>query len=411
MYDVNKIRKDFPILKIKANGKNLVYFDNAATTQKPVQVINGIKYYYENYNSNIHRGMYKIAEMATEKYIESKTKFAKFINAESIEEIVYTKNTTEAINFVALAFGNEIVKRDDHILISEAEHHSNLLPWLWLAKRKKAHLDYIKLNKEKTGLDIESLKMQLEKEPKITAVFHASNVLGSINDIKYITRLAHGKNSKVLIDGAQSIPNMKIDVRDAGCDFFAASAHKMMGPAGIGVLFAKKSILDTINPLFGGGEMVKQVSKHSCTLNDLPWRFESGTQNIEGAIGLASAIDYINKIGIENIRKHEQSLIKYAFDKLGGINNLEIFGGRDEKNKVGIISFAINKVHPHDIAYLFDKEGIAIRAGHHCAMPIVSELSKEHSISRMSFYLYNTAQEIDAAAEAINKIKNKFNIR
>ncbi len=411
MYDVNKIREDFPILKIKVNGKKLVYFDNAATTQKPIQVINKIKYYYENYNSNIHRGIYKIAETATEKYIESKTKFAKFINAGSIEEIVYMRNTTEAINFVALAFGNEVIKEGDHILISEAEHHSNLLPWLWLAKRKKAHLDYIKLNKEKTGLDIESFKAHLEKEPKITAVFHASNVLGSINDIKYITQLAHKKNSTVLIDGAQSIPNIKIDVKDIGCDFFAASAHKMMGPAGIGILFAKKSVLDNIKPLFGGGEMVKQVNKYSCTLNDLPWRFESGTQNIEGAIGLAGAIDYINKISINNIRKHEQNLLKYAFDKLNDINNLEVFGGNDEKNKVGIISFAINKVHPHDIAYLFDKEGIAIRAGHHCAMPVVSELSKEHSISRMSFYLYNTIEEVDAAVDAINKIKNKFNIR
>ena len=411
MFDVNKIREDFPILKIKVNGKNFIYFDNAATTQKPKQVINAVKYYYENYNSNIHRGLYKIAEKATEKYIESKAKFAKFIGAGSIEEIIYTKNATEAINFVALTFGEKIIQKNDHILISEEEHHSNLLPWLQLAKTKKAHLDYVKLNKEKTGLDIESLKQELEKSPKITAITHASNILGSINDVKYITKLAHRNGSRVLIDGTQSVPNMKIDVKDINCDFFVASSHKMMGPAGIGMLFAKKSLLENIKPLFGGGDMVKQVTKYSCTLNDLPWRFEAGTQNIEGAIGFGTAIDYINRIKIENIRKYEEDLIKYGIDKFSDIKNMKIFGEMDEKKRIGIIPFIIDKLHPHDIAYLFDKEGIAIRAGHHCAMPLVLELSREHAIARISFYIYNTKDEIDTTVKVINKIKNKFNIK
>jgi len=408
MYDINKIRKDFPILKIKMNGKQLIYLDNAATTQKPKQVINTILNYYLTYNSNIHRGMYKISEKATQKYTESKEKFARFINADSIEEIIYTKNTTESINLVALTFGEKTIKKGDHILISEAEHHSNLIPWMKLAKKKHAYLDYIKLNKQKTEIDIESLKEQMEKHPKITAIFHASNVLGSINDVKYITKLAHKNNSTILIDGAQSIPNLKINIKDINCDFFVCSSHKMLGPAGIGVLFAKKSILLNMDPLFSGGDMIKQVNKYSCTWNDLPWKFESGTQNIEGAIGFGSAIDYINKIGIEKIRDYEKNLMKYALDEFKNIKDVKVFGPENYQKKVGIISFAIKGIHPHDVAYIFDKEGIAIRAGHHCAMPLVSELIKEKSVSRISFYLYNTQEEIDKSINAINKVKKIF---
>ncbi len=408
MYDVNKIREDFPILKIKMNGKQLVYLDNAATTQKPKQVIDEIVKYYSEYNSNIHRGLYKISEKATQKYIESKEKFAKFINANSIEEIIYTKNTTEAINLVALTFGEKTINKNDHILISEAEHHSNLIPWMKLAKRKRAHLDYVKLNKQKTEIDIESLKEQMEKNPKIVAIFHASNVLGSINNVKYISKLAHKNNSKILIDGAQSIPNMKIDVKDIDCDFFVSSSHKMLGPSGIGTLFAKKAILRDMDPLFSGGDMIKEVNKYSCTWNDLPWKFESGTQNIEGAIGFGRAIEYINKIRIEKINTYEKNLIKYALDEFKNIKNVEVFGSENYNNRVGIISFAIKNIHPHDVAYIFNKEGIAIRAGHHCAMPLVSELTREKALSRISFYLYNTKEEIDKSINTIDKVKKIF---
>ncbi|MCL4383701.1 SufS family cysteine desulfurase [Candidatus Marsarchaeota archaeon] len=410
MYDIDKIRDDFPILKTKMNGKRLIYLDNAATTQKPQQVISAIVDYYSNYNSNIHRGLYKISEKATQKYSESKEIFAKFINANSIEEIIYTKNTTEAINLIALTYGEKIIKEHDHILISEAEHHSNLIPWMQLAKRKKAHLDYIKLNEQKSGLDIESLKEQMEKKPKITAIFHASNVLGTINNIKDISKLAHKNNSSILIDGAQSIPNIKIDIKDIDCDFFVCSSHKMLGPAGIGILFAKKSILADMPPLFSGGDMIKVVNKYSCAWNDLPWKFESGTQNIEGAIGFRIAIDYINKIGVEKIRKYEKDLMKYFLEQTNNIKNIEVFGPKNIDERVGIASFEIKNIHPHDIAYIFDKQGIAIRAGHHCAMPLVSELSKEKALARISFYIYNTKQEIDESIKAINKVKNIFKI-
>ncbi|MCL5092767.1 MAG: cysteine desulfurase [Candidatus Marsarchaeota archaeon] len=410
--DVESIRRDFPILNVKMRGHDLVYLDSAATSQKPVQVIDSIYQYYTNYNANIHRGIYELAELATDAYDGSKDKVAKFINANSMEEIVYVMNTTEAINLVALSWGEENIKEGDHILISEMEHHSNLVPWLLLANRKKAILDYIKLDESKTMIDMESLKEELEKDPKILAISHSSNVLGTINDVKAIGSLAHKHGAKVLVDGAQSAPHMPVDVRDIDCDFFAFSGHKMLGPTGIGTLYAKKDILNSMPPVIGGGDMIRTVEKYACTWNDLPWKFEAGTSNIEGGIGLSAAVDYLNKVGMGNIYAHERDITEYALKRLSEISNVSVFGPdyNSMPNRSGVISFAIEGVHPHDIASIFDSMGIAIRAGHHCAMPLVTELINEAAVARMSFYLYNRKDEVDRAIDAIAEVKKIFKI-
>lgn len=411
MLNVESIRKDFPILSSKMNGKQLIYLDNAATTQKPKQVIKAIEDYYKKYNANIHRGIYRLAEEATAMYEKSKQKVADFISAKGIEEIVYTRNTTESLNLVAIAWGEANIEKGDHILISEMEHHSNIVPWQLLAKRKGAHLDYIKINDD-ISLNMESLKEELEKKPKIVSLTHVSNVTGTINDIKEIARLVHKAGAVFLVDGAQSVPHMKINVKELGCDMLAFSGHKMLGPTGIGVLYAKKEILESMPPFLGGGDMIKAVSYHSAIWNDLPWKFEAGTSNIEGGIGLGAAIDYINKIDIEEINKYEKELTRYALERISEIKNVDIFGYGYEniEKRAAVISFSIKGVHPHDIAQIFDKEGIAIRAGHHCAMPLVKRLVSNGSVARMSFYLYNTKEEIDKAIDAIIKVKKIFGV-
>jgi cysteine desulfurase/selenocysteine lyase len=410
--DVDKIRRDFPILRTKMNGKPLVYLDNAATSQKPESVIDAISSYYRTYNANIHRGIYKIAEEATEKYTESKEKLAKFINAGSMQEIIYVRNTTEAINLAALSWGEANIEKRDHILISRMEHHSNMVPWMVLAKKKKAVLDYIELAEDNAKLSMRSFEEQLKKMPKILAVTHASNVLGTINDVKTLTRRAHRMGTKVVIDGAQSTPHMKVDVRDIDCDFFALSGHKMLGPTGIGALYAKSELLEAMEPLITGGDMIKSVTYDSYSWNDIPWKFEAGTSDIAGGIGLGAALNYLNKIGIDKIREHEKKITKYALEVLGGIKNVETFGlgAKDLDNRGGTIAFAVKGVHPHDVAQIFDSEGIAIRAGQHCAMPLVTERLGENALSRISFYLYNKESEVDMAAEAIEKTKRIFKI-
>ncbi len=411
MLDPYRIREDFPILKTKVNGKQLVYLDNAATSQKPRQVINAISEYYRKYNANIHRGIYKLSEKATEKYVESKEKVAKFIGARGIEEIVYTRNTTEALNLVAIAWGEANIKEGDHILISEMEHHSNIVPWQLLAKRKKAKLDYVKINSE-TSLEMESLKEGLEKSPKIVSLTHVSNVTGTINEIKSIAKLVHESGALFLVDGAQSLPHMPVNVEDLSCDMLAFSGHKMLGPTGIGVLYARREILDSMPPFLGGGDMIKAVSYESAIWNDLPWKFEAGTSNIEGGIGLGAAIDYLKRIGMQNIHEHEKALTEYALKRMSEIRNVEVYGYGLEKleKRSGVISFSIKGVHPHDIAQIFDSEGIAIRAGHHCAMPLVKKLISNGSVARMSFYLYNTKEEVDKAIDAIIKVKKMFGV-
>ncbi len=413
-YEINveDIKKDFPIFKINMSGKPLVYLDSAATSQKPQQVIDSIVKYYSEYNANIHRGIYDIAERATEEYTNSKEKLANLIGANSVRNIVYVRNTTEAINLVALSWGNTNIEKGDHILISDMEHHSNLVPWQLLAKRKGAILDYIKLDSNNEKFDMENFKENLEKNPKIVAVTHASNVLGTINDVKYITKEAKKHGSVVLVDGAQSAPHIPVNVKSIGCDFFALSAHKMLGPTGIGALYGTEEILSSMEPLFGGGDMIDAVTRYSHSWNSLPWKFEAGTSNIEGGIAFGAAIDYLNTVGMEKIRRHEEKLVKYALESLESIKNIEIYGPKKDETSIksGVVSFGINGAHPHDVAEIFNSEGIAIRAGHHCAMPLVTEVLRKGAVSRMSFYLYNNEEDIDKAVAAISKVKKIFHL-
>jgi cysteine desulfurase/selenocysteine lyase len=411
-FDVDRIRSDFPILKTKTNGKPLVYLDNAATSQKPRQMIDALDNYYKSYNANIHRGIYKIAEKATEEYVGSKEKVAKFINAGSMREIIYVRNTTEAINAVAISWGDANIKKGDHILISEMEHHSNMVPWMLLAKKKGAVLDYIALDKDNCGLDMQSLMRMLEKRPKIVALTQVSNVLGTVNDVKEVTRMAHRNGAVVLVDAAQSVPHMSVDVKQINSDFLAFSAHKMLGPTGIGVLYGKESVLDNMEPFLSGGDMIKSVHYDSYTWNELPWKFEAGTSNIADGIAFGAAIDYLNGVGMQSIREHEKRLTKYALSRLNELDGVRIYGygAKSMDKRGGVIAFAIDGVHPHDVAQIFDSDGIAIRAGHHCAMPLVTERLKQPALSRLSFYLYNKESEIDAAVAAIHKVKKIFKV-
>ncbi|MGC8675918.1 MAG: cysteine desulfurase [Candidatus Micrarchaeia archaeon] len=406
--DVDKIREDFPILGTSMNGKPLVYLDSAATSQKPVQVINAVSEYYKTFNANIHRGIYKISEEATEAYTHSKELVANFVGAKSYRSIVYYRSTTEAINILARSWGEQNIAKGDHILITEMEHHSNLVPWQMLAKRKGAVLDYVKL-KDNKYVDIEDLKSKLELKPKIFAFTHVSNVLGTINDAELFVKMAHDAGAIAAVDMAQSAPHMKLDLRKIDCDFAAFSAHKMLGPSGVGVLYGKEDMLEKMEPVLGGGDMIRTVDFYSCTWNELPWKFEAGTQNIEGAIGFAAAIEYLNKTGMQEIRAHEKSLTKYALARLEEAG-VETFGpGKDDMDhKAGVISFAVKGIHAHDIAQVFDSEGIAIRSGHHCAMPLVNRLLDEPAVARMSFYLYNKQEEVDKAIEAIGKARKLF---
>ncbi len=409
--NVEEIRKDFPILKTKMNGKPLVYLDSAATSQKPIHVIDAISDYYKTYNANIHRGLYKISEEATERYIESKGKMAKHISAEKPSDIIFVRNATEAINLVSKAWGEKNVGKGDHILISEMEHHANLVPWQVLAKRNGAVLDYIKLDRPARHLDMADFEEKLERSPKIVAVTEVSNVLGTINDVKTITKKAHKAGAVVLIDGAQSAPHMKVSVADIGCDFFALSGHKMLAPTGIGALYGRTEILEGMDPFMAGGDMIRSVTYERSTWNELPWKFEAGTPNIEGGIVLGTALDYLDRLGMQNVRDHEKQITKYALEALQEVKGVTIYGPEagDIERRGGVISFALDGIHPHDVAQIFDSEGIAIRAGHHCAMPLVVQRLGQPAVSRLSFYIYNNEKEVDKAIAAIGKVKKLFN--
>lgn len=404
-YNVERIREDFPILKSKMNGHLLAYLDNAATSQRPNQVINSVTSFYREYNANVHRGIYSISERATEAYEESKLKVSKFINSESIKEIIYTRNTTESINLVALGKGSECIGKDDHILITMMEHHSNIVPWQLLAKRTKGILDYVGLDTNGSGLDMENVKEMLEKEPKIVSISHVSNILGTINDVKEISKLAHKHGALVVVDGAQSVPHIKIDVKEIKCDFLAFSGHKMLAPSGIGVLYGREEILEEMEPVIGGGDMIRTVGMHDATWNDLPWKFEAGTPNIEGGIGMGAAIDYLGRLGMENIEAYERKLTEHAIAKMKNIPGLRIYGITDGANigRIGVVSFTIEGIHPHDLASILDNDGIAIRAGHNCAMPLVRQILNNNAVARMSFYIYNTIEEVDRAVESLER--------
>jgi len=403
-FDVQKIREDFPILKTQVRGKNLVYFDNAATTQKPISVIERIQKYYLEENSNVHRGVHFLSELATKEYESARETVREFINAESIEEIVFTRGTTEAINLVANSFGRTFINEGDEIIISEMEHHSNIVPWQILCEEKKAKLKIIPFD-DNGDLILDELENLITGRTKLISVVHISNSLGTINPIKKIIEIAHSYAIPVLLDGAQSIMHTKIDVQDLGCDFFVFSGHKIYGPTGIGVLYGKKELLEQMSPYQGGGDMIKSVTFEKTTYNDLPYKFEAGTPNIEGAIGLKAAIDYLNEIGLEQISVYENELLQYATDKLSEIPQLKIIG--TAKEKASIISFILENIHPHDVGTILDFEGIAVRTGHHCTQPVMQHFNIP-ATTRASFSFYNTKEEIDKLFSAIQKVIKVF---
>ena len=405
MFDTDKIRKDFPILERKVwDEKPLVYFDNAATTQKPKAVIDALVNYYKNYNANIHRGVHKLAEEATNTYESVREKVKAFVNADADSEVIFTRNTTESINLLAYSLG-ESLKEDDEILLSEMEHHSNIIPWFLLRDRKKIKIKFIPITKD-YELDYAVLEKVITKKTKMISVTHKSNVLGTVNDIKRIARVGacHGK-PLLIVDAAQSVPHMKVDFTDLGCDFLVFSAHKMCGPTGVGVLVGKKELLEKMPPFLGGGEMIRKVTFENFTCDDLPWKFEAGTPNIADVIAFGVAIDYIKKIGIENIYKHELELTKYCLEKLKGFDFLKIYNATG----TGIVTFSNPLVHPHDIATIVDQYGVAIRAGHHCAQPLMKKLGVQ-ATARASFYFYNTKEEIDVFVDALKKAFEYFEV-
>jgi cysteine desulfurase/selenocysteine lyase len=407
--DIEKIRQDFPILnRMVRDGKPLVYLDNAATTQKPRQVIDAIRDYYMRYNANVHRAAYQLAEEATNAYEGARDKVARFINADR-QEIVFVRNATEAINLVAYAWGRENVSEDDSVVITEFEHHSNIVPWQLLTQEKKAKLKYVRID-DQGLLILDDLYEYLNNDNvKLVSVSHMSNVLGTIAPVEEIAKACHSKNVPVLIDGAQSVPHMPVDVKKIGCDFMAFSAHKMLGPTGVGVLYAKKERLEKMRPFIGGGDMIKEVHKYETRWNDLPWKYEAGTPNIADVIGYGVAVDYLSDIGMDNVRAHEKELTKYALDRITGVKGINVYGTRDVERRGGIISFNFADIHPHDLATILDEDGVEIRSGHHCAQPLM-ELLGVAATSRASFYIYNRKEEVDVFMNALERARVIFRV-
>jgi len=404
---INKdIKSYFPILDQQVNGHPLVYLDSAATSQKPSQVIEAIKHYYEFDNSNVHRGVHTLGNRATDKYEGARDKVRNFINAKSTEEIIFTRGTTTALNTVASSYGRANVGQGDEIVITQMEHHSNIIPWQQLAKEKNATLKYIDLEADGT-LDLEKVRATITPKTKIVSVSMASNVLGTINPIKEIAKIAHANGAVMVADAAQAAPHMKIDVQDLDVDFLGFSGHKMCGPTGIGVLYGKKEHLEKMEPIEFGGEMIDFVGLHDSTWKELPWKFEGGTPIIAGAIGLGAAIDFLNEVGLDNIAQHEHKLVGYAMDQLETIEGLKIFGPRDPMKRCGLVTFNLDDVHPHDVATVLDMNGIAVRAGHHCAQPLMKCL-QQVATARASFYLYNTEEDIDRLVAGLRTAKEYF---
>ena len=404
------LRKDFPILKRTVrDNKPLVYLDNASTTQKPNQVIDSITDYYQNHNANIHRAVYALAEEATEAYEATRDKIASFINVQDRQEIIFVRGTTEAINLVAYAWGRSNIKEGDIIVTTEYEHHSNIVPWQLPTQEKRAKLEYIGVddNGELILDDLDKLLATGKVKPVTFSLM--SNVLGTITDAKKIIEKCKAAGIPTLIDGAQAVPHMKVDLEKLGCDFFAFSGHKMLGPTGIGVLWVRKSILETMNPFHGGGDMIREVHKYETTWNDLPYKFEAGTPNIADVVGFGAAIDYLTKIGMDNVREHEIELTTYAIEKLSNVKGLHIYGTKDISKRGGVISFNFADVHPHDVAQIIDGEGIAIRSGHHCAQVLMERLNVA-ATSRASFYIYNTKAEIDVLVNSLNIVAKVFKL-
>lgn len=404
IYDVEKIRNDFPILKIMVHGKPLVYLDNAATTQKPFYVINKTNNYYEKMNANIHRGVHALSQEATEAFEESRIIVKKFINALGKNEIIFTRGTTESVNLVASTYGRLNIKEGDEIIISHMEHHSNIVPWQMLCKEKNAKLKVIPIN-DNGELLFEEFEKMINKKTKFISVVYASNSLGTVNPVKKIIDLAHSYNIPVMLDAAQAINHLPIDVQELDCDFLAFSGHKLYGPTGIGILYGKVNHLDSMPPYQGGGDMISKVTFEETTYNELPHKFEAGTPDIAGAIGLGAAIEYVQQIGLENIARHENDLLLYATEAVSELKGIKIIG--TAKEKISVLSFHFENVHPHDVGTFLDFEGIAIRTGHHCTQPIMDRYGIP-ATSRASFGMYNTKEEVDKLVNGLNKILEVF---
>ncbi|MCI5871775.1 cysteine desulfurase [Streptococcus sp.] len=403
-FDSYHIREDFPILDQSVHDEPLVYLDNAATTQKPKQVLEILTHYYETNNANVHRGVHTLAERATADYEAAREKIRAFINAKTSKEILFTRGTTTGLNWVA-QFATEQLSKGDEVMISIMEHHSNIIPWQEVCRKTGAKLTYVYL---KDGqLDLDDLRSKLSSKTKFVSIAHVSNVLGCTNPVKEIAELAHQVGAYMIVDGAQSIPHMKIDVQDLDCDFFAFSGHKMMGPTGIGVLYGKQELLNTMSPVEFGGEMIDFVYEQEATWKELPWKFEAGTPNIAGAIALGAAVDYLTGIGMDAIHAYEQELVDYVLPKLQAIEGLTVYGPQETKEHSGVIAFNLDGLHPHDVATALDYEGVAVRAGHHCAQPLIHHLGIS-SAARASFYIYNTKEDCDKLVEAIEKTKEFF---
>ena len=407
--NVDRIRKDFPILCRKIKGRPLVYFDNAATTQKPLSVIDAIRDYYMNYNSNIHRAVHQMAEEATQAYETTRQKVANLINSPSTDEIIFTRNATEAINLVSHTWGHSNIHKKDRILITELEHHSNIVPWQILCKQTQASLDYVDVDRGGYLNMDQCEKVLHNKNTKLISISEVSNVLGTIVPIKKIIKMAHDQNIPVLVDAAQSVPHMPVDVQASDCDFMVFSAHKMLGPTGVGILYVKKDILEKLEPFISGGDMIKEVHKYDTIYNDLPYKFEAGTPNIADVIGFSAAIDYLSRLGMDSIRDHEIELTRYAMDAMKDIKGITLYGPLDTKNKGGVISFNLGDIHPHDLATILDDHGIAIRSGHHCAQVLMEKFDLS-ATSRASFYIYNTVEEVDIFLNALDDARRLFRI-
>lgn len=397
-----ELRKDFEILE---NNK-IAYLDSGATTQKPKYVIDAIKNYYEHDNANPHRGAYKLSIRATEVYDEAREKVKKFINAKDAREIVFTRNATESLNLIAYSYGLKNIEKDDKIVLSIMEHHSNLVPWQMVAKQKEAKLDYIYTDKD-GYLKQEDIENKIVPGVKIVGITQVSNVLGTINPVKEIVKRAHEVGAIAVVDASQSAPHMKIDVTDMDADFLVFSGHKMLSPLGIGVLYGKKELLDKMNPFLFGGDMIEYVYEQDTTFAEVPTKFEAGTQNVEGAVGLGAAIDYLNNIGMDNVEKIEKDVLEYAMKELSKIDFITLYGPKELENHAGVISFNVNKVHPHDVASILDSENVCIRSGNHCAQPLLRYMGLD-STCRASFYIYNTKEDVDKLIEALYKTKKIF---
>ncbi|MDQ7799858.1 MAG: cysteine desulfurase [Armatimonadota bacterium] len=402
------VRADFPLLQRSLDGKPLVYLDSAATSQKPRAVLEALQRYYEEYNANVHRGLYRIAERATLAYEEARAKVAAFVGARP-EELVFTRGTTEAINLVAYAWGDAFVRAGDEVLVTEMEHHSNLVPWQLLAQRRGARLRVLKVRPEDGTLDLDSLDRLLTERTRIVAVTHQSNVVGTINPVRYISERAHAVGAVVVVDGAQSVPHMPVRVGELGCDFLAFSGHKMCGPTGIGALWGRRELLEAMPPFHGGGEMIERVELEHSTYKDPPHRFEAGTPNIAGAIALGVAVEYLRALGMEAVREHEKALVRYAMAQLAELRGVRLYGPKDPELRGGALAFTLEGVHPHDVAQVLDEQGVCVRAGHHCAQPLHRALGLA-ATARASVYLYNTAEDIDALVRGLERVRAFFGL-